>query len=417
MRPALLHHIKRAFVSLSAVVAFATLVAVAPLPSHAQDANSTKVSHFKLANGLEVVVIPDHRTPVVTHMLWYRVGAADETAGKTGLAHFLEHLLFKGTKKNPQGLFSQTVATIGGQENAFTSADYTGYFQRTAREHLKTLMEFESDRMTGLVLTEEVVRPELAVVLEEQNMRIANNPSARLEVQMDASLYLNHPYGRPIIGWRQEIEGLTSADALAFYKRFYTPNNAILVVAGDVTAEEVKKLAEETYGKIEIQTPIAPRQRPQEPLQEAPRSVTLADARVTQPSMQRMYLAPSYATAKPGEAEALDVLSHILGRGSNSRIYQTLVVEKGITAAELDRSRSRMIADEIYAQDSQATLARWYGAALTTGSTVEQVQSWTDRIKSVTTDQVREAARRTFDKRRSVTGYLIKDAQTVEKRP
>src|SRR5712672_3369096 len=185
------------------------------------------VSHFTLGNGLEVVVIPDHRTPVVTHMVWYRVGAADETSGKTGLAHFLEHLLFKGTNKNPQGLFSQTVATIGGQENAFTSADYTGYFQRTAREHLKTLMEFESDRMTGLVLTDEVVRPELAVVLEEQNMRVANNPGARLELQMDAALYLNHPYGRPIIGWRNEIEALTRDDALEFYRRFYTPNNAI----------------------------------------------------------------------------------------------------------------------------------------------------------------------------------------------
>jgi len=466
MRLVLLYHIKRAFVSFSAIVAVATTVGGGLASSRAQEGNSTKISHFKLENGLEVVVIPDHRTAVVTHMLWYRVGSADETPGKTGLAHFLEHLLFKGTKKNPQGLFSQTVATIGGQENAFTATDYTGYYQRTAREHLKTLMEFESDRMTGLVLTDDVVRPELAVVLEEQNMRIANNPAARLEVQMDASLYLNHPYGRPIIGWRQEIEGLTREDALAFYKRFYTPNNAILVVAGDVTAAEVKKLAEETYGKIEIQTEIAPRLRPQEPVQEAPRSVTLADQRVTQPSMQRFYLAPSYATAKSGEAEALDVLSHILGRGSNSRLYQTLVVEKaiavsagagydgtaldqtkfrvygtpkagtslsqledaidavlaevmekGVTAAELDRSKSRMIADEIYAQDNQATLARWYGAALTTGGTVEQLQGWADRIRSVTPDQVRDAARRIFDKRRSVTGYLIKDAQTVEKRP
>jgi zinc protease len=466
MRPNLLLHLTRTFVYFSTIVAIATAVAAVPVSSRAQDANTTKISHFKLANGLEVVVIPDHRTPVVTHMIWYRVGAADETPGKTGLAHFLEHLLFKGTKKNPQGLFSQTVATIGGQENAFTSSDYTGYFQRTAREHLKTMMEFESDRMTGLVLTDDVVRPELAVVLEEQNMRIANNPAARLEVQMDAALFLNHPYGRPIIGWRQEIEGLNREDALAFYKRFYTPNNAILVVAGDVTADEVRKLAEDTYGKVEVQTQIAPRARPQEPVQEAPRSVTLADARVTQPSLQRFYLTPSYSTAKPNEAEALDVLSHILGRGSNSRLYQALVVdkaiavsagagydgtaldqtklrvygtpkagtslsqledaidavlaevmEKGVTVAELDRSKSRMIADEIYAQDNQATLARWYGSALTTGGTVEQLQGWTDRIRNVTAEQVREAARRTFDKRRSVTGYLIKDAQTVEKRP
>jgi zinc protease len=469
MRPVVPHSkilaaAKLAVVALFAIVALAGVIAPASRVEAAT--GGPKISHFTLANGLEVVVIPDHRTPVVTHMLWYKVGAADETPGKTGLAHFLEHLLFKGTKKNPQGLFSQTVATIGGQENAFTSADYTGYFQRTAREHLKTLMEFESDRMTNLVLTDEVVKPELAVVLEEQNMRVANNPAARLELQMDAALYLNSPYGRPIIGWRHEIEGLTRDDALEFYRRFYTPNNAILVVAGDVTAEEVKSLAEETYGKVQQVAKVSPRARPQEPVQEAPRSVTLSDPRVTQPSFQRFYLVPSYTTAKPGDAEALDLLGHILGRGSNSRLYQALVVEKGIatsagasyegtaldqtkfriygspkpgtsltqledamdgvlaelvdkgvTAAELERAKSRMLADAIYAQDSQATLARWYGAALTTGGTVEQVQAWPDRVRAVTAEQVQDAARRWFDKRRSVNGYLIKDAQTVEKRP
>jgi zinc protease len=399
-------------------------------------------------------------------MVWYRVGSADETPGKTGLAHFLEHLMFKGTKLHPQGEFTQTVATIGGEENAFTSTDYTGYFQRTTREHLKMLMEFESDRMTGLVLTDDVVRPELSVVLEERNMRVANNPGARLELQMDAALYLNHPYGRPIIGWRNEIESLNREDALAFYRRFYTPNNAVLVVAGDVTAEEVKKLAEETYGKVEQVAQLGPRVRPQEPVHEAPRTVTLSDPRVTQPSLQRFYLVPSYTTAKAGDAEALDVLGHILGRGSNSRLYQTLVVdksiavsagagyegtaldetkfrvygtpkpgtslpqleeaidavlaevvEKGVTGAELERSKSRMIADAVYAQDNQGTLARWYGAGLTTGATVEQIQAWPDKIRAVTAAQVQDAARRWFDKRRSVTGYLIKDAQTVEKRP
>jgi zinc protease len=424
------------------------------------------VAHFTLANGLEVIVIPDHRTPVVTHMVWYRVGAADETPGKTGLAHFLEHLMFKGTEKNPQGLFSQTVSNIGGQENAFTSSDYTGYFQRTAREHLKMLMEFEADRMTGLVLTDDVVKPELQVVLEEQNMRVANNPAARLSEQMEASLFLNHPYRRPIIGWRQEIEKLTREDALEFYKRFYTPNNAVLIVAGDVTAEEVKKLAEETYGKVKRVTEVKPRHRPQEPVQVAARTVTFADPRVAQPSVQRYYLVPSYTTAKPGESEALEVLAHILGRGSNSRLYDKLVVDKGVavnagagyqgsalddtrlyvsgtpkpgtslaqledaidaviaevaqngvTADELSRAKTRLIADAVYAQDSQGTLARWYGAALTTGGTIEQVQGWPDRLKAVTIEQVRDAARHWLDKRRSVTGYLVKDAQTVEKRP
>src|SRR5712675_677975 len=293
-------------------------------------ASGPKVTHFTLSNGLEVVVIPDHRAPVVTHMLWYKVGSADETPGKSGLAHFLEHLMFKGTDKNPSGRFSQVVATIGGQENAFTSADYTGYFQRVPRDELKQMMEFEADRMTGLVLTDDVVRPELNVVLEEQNMRVANNPAARLGEQMEAALYLNHPYGRPVIGWRHEIEQLDREDALAFYKRFYTPNNAILIVAGDVTADQVRSLAEETYGKVPRITEIKPRMRPQEPVQEAARTVTLADPRVTQPSVSRYYLVPSSTKARPGESEALDVLAHILGRGSNSRLYQTLVVGKGI---------------------------------------------------------------------------------------
>jgi zinc protease len=252
------------------LAALATLtVCLAPVSSGYSAASPQRsgpnVSHFTLANGLEVVVIPDHRTPVVTHMVWYRVGSADETPGKSGLAHFLEHLLFKGTKNNPMGLFSRTVATIGGSENAFTSSDYTAYFQRTTRDRLRLMMEFESDRMTGLVLTDEVVRPELKVILEERNQRVENNFGARLSEQMEAALYLNHPYGRPVIGWRHEIEQLTREDAIEFYRRFYTPNNAILVVAGDVTADAVREMAEATYGKVPRVAEVRPRVRPQEP--------------------------------------------------------------------------------------------------------------------------------------------------------
>jgi zinc protease len=428
-------------------------------------ASAPKITDFTLPNGLQVVVIPDHRAPVVTHMIWYKVGSADETAGKSGLAHFLEHLMFKGTAKNPSGRFSQVVATIGGQENAFTSSDYTGYFQRVPREQLKAMMEFEADRMTGLELSDEVVRPELLVVLEEQNMRVANNPGARLGEQMEAALYLNHPYGRPVIGWRHEIEQLDRAGALDFYRRFYTPNNAILVVAGDVTPDEVRTLAEETYGKVPRVAEIKPRIRPQEPVQEAPRTVTLADPRVTQPSVSRYYLVPSSTTARPGESEALDVLAHILGRGSNSRLYQALVVDKGIavnaganydgtavdatrlsvygtpkpgtslpqleagidavlaeviengvTVDELERAKNRMIADAVYANDNQRMMAQWYGSALATGATVDQVRTWPDRMRAVSADAVRDAARRWLDKRRSVTGYLIKDTRPEEKR-
>jgi len=324
-------------------------------------------------------------------------------------------------------------------------------------------MAFEADRMTGLVLTDDVVRPELNVVLEEQNMRVANNPGARLGEQMDAALYLNHPYGRPVIGWRPEIEKLDRDDALAFYRRFYSPNNAIVVVAGDVTADAVKADAEDTYGKVADRAPTNLRQRPMEPVQEAPRTVTLADGRVEQPSVIREYLVPSEATAKPGESEALDVLARVLGSGENCRLYRTLVVDKrialnagayysgdaldygkfgvfgapkpgtslhdveegidlvladvaahGITADELDRAKTGLIADAVYAQDNQATLARWYGAALVTGQTVDMVRAWPDHVRAVTADDVAQAAHNWLDIRHSVTGYLVKSLQPQE---
>src|SRR5438093_9281599 len=249
---------------------------------------SERPASFTLKNGLQVVVIPDHRTPVVTQMIWYKVGSADETPGKSGLAHFLEHLMFKGTSKHPVGEFSQTVLRIGGNENAFTSTDYTGYYQRVPREQLAKMMEFEADRMTGLILRDENVLPERDVVLEEYNMRVANNPEARLSEQIMAALYLNHPYGRPVIGWHQEIEKLNREDALAFYKRFYAPNNAILVVAGDVDASDVRPMVERAYGGLPAQPAIAAhRVRPQEPVPAAPRTVTLSDPRVGQTSRPR----------------------------------------------------------------------------------------------------------------------------------
>ena len=422
------------------------------------------VVDFTLANGMQVVVVPDHRAPVVTHMIWYKVGGADETPGKSGLAHFLEHLMFKGTTQNPGDTFSREVAAIGGQENAFTSSDYTGFFQRVPRDRLKEMMAFEADRITGLVLTDDVVRPELNVVLEEQNMRVANNPNSRLSQQMDAALFLNHPYGRPVIGWRQEIEKLDRNDALAFYRRFYTPNNAVVIVAGDVTPEEVKADAQETYGKIAVRAEIGPRRRPAEPVPEAPRTVMLADPRVEQPSVSRSYLAPSRATAKPGESEALEVLAHVLGNGANSRLYRQLVVERGValnagavytatgldyakfdvygapkpgktlhdveaaldavladvsehgvTANELDVAKTGLIPEAVYAQDNQATLARWYGAALASGETVEAVRTWPDRIRAVTGDAVRDAARTWLNLRASVTGYLVNALPPEEK--
>jgi zinc protease len=420
---------------------------------------SERPATFTLGNGMQVVVIPDHRTPVVTQMIWYKVGSADETPGKSGLAHFLEHLMFKGTAAHPAGEFSQTVLRIGGNENAFTSTDYTGYFQRVPREQLPRMMEFEADRMTGLVLKDENVLPERDVVLEEYNMRTANNPDARLTEQIMAALYLNHPYGRPVIGWHQEIEKLDREDALAFYRRFYAPNNATLVIAGDVDAQEIRPMVERTFGQIAPQPAIAPRRmRPQEPLPAAPRTVTLSDPRVEQTGVRRYYLVPSATTAAAGESPAFDVLAQLMGGGSNSYLYRALVIDRplaisasasyqgtalddtqftisvspkpgvefaqveqaidgvladvaqnAVRAEDLERVKTQLIAEAIYAQDNQATLARWYGAALTTGLSVDDIRSWPDRIRAVTAEQVRAVAQKWLDKNRSVTGYLIKD--------
>jgi zinc protease len=423
---------------------------------------------FTLQNGLQVLVIQDHRTPVVTQMVWYKVGSADETPGKSGLAHFLEHLMFKGTAKHPEGEFSKTVLKVGGNENAFTSVDYTAFFQRVPRDQLKSMMEFEADRMTGLILKDENVLPERDVVLEEYNMRVANNPEARLNEQIMAALYLNHPYGRPVIGWHHEIEKLDREEALEFYHRFYAPNNAILVIAGDTDAKEVRPLAEATFGKVAPQPSIPVRRiRPQEPVPVAPRTVTLADPHVEQPSLKRYYLAPSATTAAPGESAALDVLAQLLGSGSNSYLYRALVVDRPLAVAasaayqstsldptqfwisvaprsgvefstvepiidnviadvvrnpipaeDLERVKTQLVAEAIYAQDNQATLARWYGGGLATGLSVEDIRSWPDRIRAVTAEQVREVARKYLTKERSVTGYLIKDtaAKREEKR-
>jgi zinc protease len=446
------------------LIALVTVIATPSLAVAQQ--RGPEVADFTLANGLELVVIPDHRAPVVTHMIWYKVGAADETPGKSGLAHFLEHLMFKGTAKNPTGKFSQVVARIGGQENAFTSQDYTGYYQRVPSDQLKTVMEFEADRMTGLQLTDDVVLPERNVILEEQNQRIGNNPRARLGEQIDAALYLNNPYGKPVIGWRHEMEELSRDDAIGFYRRFYAPNNAVVVIAGDVDPAKARALVEETYGKVPRHNNVPPRIRAQEPPPVAARSLTLADARAEIPTLQREYLVPSFATSKRGESMALEVLAHILGSGSNSRLYRGLVVDKqvavaanawydastldlskfaiggsprpgvtltqleaetdaivveviakGVTAEELERAKTRLIADAVYALDNQASMARWYGTALTTGASVNDVKNWPDRIRAVTAEQVQDAARQWLDKRRSVTGYLVKDVSPqAEKR-
>ena len=417
------------------------------------------ISHFQLANGLDVVVIPDRRAPVATHMVYYRNGAADDPHGKSGIAHFLEHLMFKGTTKHPNGTFSDIVSDLGGQENAFTGHDYTAYFQRVAAEHLATVMALEADRMTGLILAEKDVLSERDVILEERKMHVDSDPASQLYESMQAALFTHHPYGTPIIGWEHEIANLTREDALAYYRRFYTPENAILLVAGDVTEEGVRALAEETYGKLPRRNDAPLRQRPQEPPPRVERMVSLSDARVEQPTVYRMYLAPSHLTAKGNDAHALEVLSQLLA-GSNASIMQKeLVVDRqvavnvsswyrndavdqgyfgfyavpcegvtldaldleldaiiaritaeGVSDVQLKRAKTRLVADLVYAQDSQAQLARIYGATLSTGGVLADVRDWPAKIDAVTNDDLKRVAAQFLVRNTAVLGHLKKAA-------
>jgi len=234
-------------------------------PAPAAPDTAIAVSEFRLENGMQVVVIPDRRSPIVTHMVWYRNGSTDDPPGKSGLAHFLEHLMFKGTERYPAGAFSETLAALGAEENAFTGWDFTAYHQRIPNEYLATCMAYEADRMRNLVLDEAVVTTERGVVLEERSMVADANPAGLLGEAVAIAAGPAHPSGRPIIGWRHEIAGLTRADALAYYRRFYTPENAILVVAGDAEPEAVRDLAAEIYGAIPPTSAPPERQHLQDP--------------------------------------------------------------------------------------------------------------------------------------------------------
>ena len=452
------HHNSVVFIIAVLVVALVPFTSA----SFAQTLAGPSPLTFALTNGLQVVVIPDHRTPVVTQMIWYKVGSADEAPGKSGLAHFVEHLMFKGTAKHLGGEFSRAVLEVGGDENAFTSVDYTCYFQRMPREQLPRMMEFEADRMTGLILNNDHVLSERHVVLEEYNMR-ANTPETRLNDQVNAALYLNHPYGRPVIG--SDVEKLNREDALAFYRRFYAPNNAILVIAGDVEAADLRPLVERTFGEIPLQPAVPARRiRPQVPELAGPRTVTLSDPLVEQPVLKRDYLVPSFTTAAAGESPALDVVAQLIGGGTHSYLHRALVVDQPlamhadaiyertgpnptqfsiwvspivgisfaqieqaidsvisdliqnpIPAEDLELAKTKLIAEAIHAQDDHAMLARLYGGALASGLSIKDIRSWPARIGAVTAEQVRTVALTWLDKKRSVTGYLIKDTVTAKR--
>ena len=414
------------------------------------------VTSFTLENGLELVVIEDHRAPVVTHMIWYRTGAADETPGHSGIAHFFEHLMFQGTDDLAPGEFSNTVEAQGGNDNAFTSWDYTAYFQRVAADRLGLMMQMEAERMRDLILSEEDVATERQVIIEERSQRTDSNPGALLSEQMAAAQFLNHPYGRPIIGWMHEITALDRDDALAFYTANYAPNNAIVVVAGDVTPEDARALAETHYGPLQPSDAITARLRPSEPPQLAERRIVLTDERVSEPYVIRSYLATERNPGDQRKAAALTLLAELLGGNPTTSVFarelqfgqavatwsaafydgtsvdadtfgvyimpvpgvplakaeaaMDAVIDKflteGVDPEELDRIKTQVRASTIYARDDAGGLARLYGQALAVGLTVQDVQDWPDILQSVTEAEIMAAATEVFDRKRAVTGWL-----------
>jgi len=430
----------------------AVLIAAAAAPAHAQD---TKVFQFALQNGMQVVVVPDHRSPIVTQMLWYRVGAMDDPPGLGGLAHFFEHMMFRGTASAPGDQFSQTVARNGGEDNAFTTHDYTAFYEQIARDRLRLVMSLDADRMVNLDLSDKNVNTERDVVLEERRMRVDNDPQALLREQMDAALHLSHPYGRPVIGWPYEVRHIGRIEAQEYYVRHYAPNNAILVVAGDVTPEEVRTSAEATYGKLPARL-LAERADFAQPPRLGETRLTIARPDIKSPLFLRLYRVASYTEAKPGEAEALETLAQLIGGDPTSTLYRELVVKRKLASdagasydgytrdaaefsvyavprpgvrmdvleqavdavlksyaiaaprnVDLERAKTQLVADATYQRDSQYSLATAYGQALAIGLTVDDVEEWPDRIRAVAADTVKQVAADDIVKREAVTGYLI----------
>lgn len=423
------------------------------------------VTHFTLGNGMEVVVIEDHRAAAVVQMVWYRIGSADEPKGHSGIAHFLEHLLFKGTDDLKPGEFSATVENLGGDDNAFTSYDYTSYFQNVAAPHLETVMKMESDRMRDLQLSEDEVLTERQVILEERGQTTESDPGSILGEQMAAALYLNHPYGTPVIGWRHEMEQLSLNDAVSFYRANYAPNNAILVVAGDVTPDQVRDLAQTYYGVIPKSDDVTRQPRATEPPQVAERRVTYADERVSEPYVVRNYLAPERNAGDQKKAAALTILAELLGGdattaylarklqfgdkpvaiwsgagydgdaldSSSFSVYIQPVagvsladaesamdgaladfLKDGVDAAHLERIKTQVRAGRIYAQDSAMGRAMEYGSSLVIGLTLQDIEEWPNILAAVTEEDIMTAAAEVLDRRRSVTGWLTGTEEAAE---
>jgi len=387
-------------------------------------------------------------------MVWFRVGSVDDPPGISGLAHFFEHMMFRGTKAVPDDGFSLMIAKNGGETNAFTDHDYTAFYEQIAKDRLPLAMKLEADRLANLDLSDSHVGPERDVVLEERRMRVENQPQALMGEQMRAALHLSHPYGRPVIGWSEEVRRIDKVSAQDFYDHHYAPNNAILVVAGDVTPDEVRKMAQDAYGKVAARE-LQPRAEFTEPprMAETRMTITRSDARV--PIFNRIYRVPSYAQGRPGQAEGLETYAQWLGGDQTSILYHVLVEQKKLATDaganydgdvrdagefsvyavprpgvslealekavdqvlsvsalalprdnDLNRAKTQLVASVTYRRDSQFALASAYGQALTIGLTVDDVNEWPARIRSVNAEAVRKAAQ-SLNRKEAVTAYLV----------
>ena len=428
----------------SAIVALALICIGTP-------ASAATVAQRTLPNGMTIIVKEDHRSPVAVSMVWYRAGSMDEVSGTTGVAHMLEHMMFKGTKKVPVGEFSRTIARAGGRENAFTSRDYTAYYQQLHKSKLPVALELEADRMVNLSFAEEEFTKESKVVMEERRSRTDDNPHSQLQEQLMATIYISHPYRSPVVGWMNDLQNMQLADARGWYEKWYAPNNATLVVAGDVKAEEVFALAEKLFG------PIPAHMMPERKIHIEPRQFGIKRITVKAPA-ELPYLVMAYHAPvlrdveKDWEPYALFVLNGILDGNDASRLNRELVrksrvansanssydlinrgpalffldgvpaegktvtdveaalreqirllVEQGVSDDELQRVKAQVTASQVYARDSVYYQAMRIGMLQTIGLPFDSSDRQVKKLQEVTADQVREVARK----------YLVDDNLTV----
>ncbi len=432
-----------------------TILTTALLLVKAAFALNIPVTEYKLENGLRVVVIEDHRAPVVLHAVVYDVGGADEATGKTGLAHFFEHLMFKGTRKYPNGSFDNLLDENGVERNAFTTLDITAYYERTSPALLELMMDLESDRMQNLVLTPDVLEQERKVVQEERRQRTDGDPYGAAMEKMNMTTFKTHPYGRPIIGLADDVVKLTLDDAMTFYRAHYLPANAIVLVVGDVKPVDVKKLAEKYYGPLKNQDAPAKLKRSAEPQQNAAQRLELEDARISEPLLLRSYNIGTNTSITIKQAAAIDVLASILGSNWQSRLVKQLVtteqiassasanfagslgdhvqfqifasprsgvdmleiekrvdavlqdiIDKGVTPAELQDAKNTAEAASIYARDNPVGFGIAVASVLAAGFKVERIDQADAALAELTVQDIQDAARRVLDMKQSVTMIL-----------